>query len=101
MPPTNQELNSRKATIICQQYAEGSQDYRQSMRELTRIGLSDEAADQMLASAKHGHNEQAMRDAGTHPGQLPGEADPSLPERSLGSETIYPDSKEDPNDDSA
>jgi hypothetical protein len=98
MPPTNQELNSRKATIICQQYAEGSQDYRQSMKELTRIGLSDEAADQMLASARHGAQEQALRDAGTHPGQLPGEADAPLPERTVESETIHPDDSSDSED---
>jgi hypothetical protein len=101
MPPSNQELNSRKATIICQQYAEGQQDYRQSMRELTRMGLSDELADQMLAQAKHGHDEQALRDAGEHPGQLQGEADAPLPERTVESETIYPDDEEDPSDDSA
>jgi hypothetical protein len=102
MPPSNQELNQRKALIICQQYAQGEQDYRQSMRELTRMGLSDTLADHLLAEARHGANEQALRDAGEHPGQLQGEADAPLPERTVESETIYPDdSEEDPSDDSA
>jgi hypothetical protein len=102
MPPSNQELNQRKALIICQQYAQEEQDYRQSMRELTRMGLSDELADHLLAEARHGANEQHLRDQGLHPGQLQGEADAPLPERTLESETIYPDdSEEDPSDDSA
>lgn len=94
MPPTSQELNQRKALIICQQYAEGRQDYRQSMRELTRIGLTDKLADHMLSEALHGASEQAMREAGTHPGQLQGEADPELPQRPLADETIEPDDED-------
>jgi hypothetical protein len=101
MPPSNQELNQRKALIICQQYAQEEQDYRQSMKELTRMGLSDTLADHLLTEARHSHDEQALRDQGQHPGQLQGEADAPLPERSLESETIYPDDEEDPSDDSA
>jgi len=80
MPPTDQELRQRKTLIICQQYAEGRQPYRQSMKELTRMGLSDQLADHLLAEALHGQQEQSLRDVGEHPGQLPGEADAELPE---------------------